>query len=112
SRQASWHFQVDDKEIIQSFPVSYRCWHAGGSYNNFSIGIEICVNMVHEPERFRKAVQNAADLTKYLMKKYKIPAKNIVTHHVASGWKDCPHYLRSGSLGVDWNDFKNAVSSS
>lgn len=29
SRTASWHYQVDDKEIIQSYPDNVRCWHAG-----------------------------------------------------------------------------------
>src|SRR5690606_40500574 len=25
-REASWHYQVDDKEIIQSFPDDVMCW--------------------------------------------------------------------------------------
>src|SRR5690625_7332712 len=44
---ASWHWQVDDKEAIQSFPHNVRCWHAGdgrGTVNFEAIGIQICVN--------------------------------------------------------------------
>lgn len=26
---STWHYTVDDKEAIQSFPHSVRCWHAG-----------------------------------------------------------------------------------
>src|SRR5690625_7632786 len=45
SRSASWHYQVDDKEIVQSFDDNKQCWHAGSRYyNQNSIGIEICVN--------------------------------------------------------------------
>src|SRR5690625_3734034 len=45
SRQASWHYQVDDKEIIQSFEDDVQCWGAGNRYyNENGIQIEICVN--------------------------------------------------------------------
>ena len=28
-RKASWHYQIDDKQVIQSFLDTTRCWHAG-----------------------------------------------------------------------------------
>ncbi|AXH71090.1 putative endolysin [Bacillus phage BSP38] len=102
SRDASWHYTVDDKEAVQSFPDNVKCWHAGSSYNNNSIGIEICVN---SDGNFKQAVKNAAELTKSLMQKYGIPKSHVITHREASGWKDCPHNLRSGAKGVTWNDF-------
>ena len=106
SRSASWHYQVDDKEIIQSFSDDAQCWHAGNRYyNQNSIGIEICVNSDGD---FKKAVDNAVKLTKYLMDKYNIPASNVIQHNQASG-KDCPRYLRSGEKGVSWNDFLSMV---
>src|SRR5690625_753819 len=46
-RQASWHYQVDDKEVIQSFSDDVKCWHAGdgqGKGNTESIAIEMCIN--------------------------------------------------------------------
>src|SRR5699024_6633876 len=46
-RQASWHYTVDDKQVVQSFEHSAQCWHAGdgrGQGNLNSIAIEICVN--------------------------------------------------------------------
>lgn len=108
SRQASWHYQVDDKEIVQSFSDNAQCWHAGNtSYNKNSIGIEICVN---SDGNFKKAVKNAAELTKSLMDKYNIPKTNVIQHKNASG-KDCPRYLRNGSKGIDWDDFKRMLDS-
>jgi len=103
SRQASWHYQVDDKEIIQSFEDDVQCWGAGNRYyNENGIQIEICVN---SDGNFKKAVDNAAKLTKHLMDKYNIPASNVIQHNQASG-KNCPRYLRSGEKGVSWGDFK------
>ena len=106
SRQASWHYQVDDKEIIQSFGDDTQCWHAGNrKYNEQSIGVEICVNSDGD---FKKAVDNAVKLTKHLMDKYNINANNVIQHNQASG-KDCPRYLRSGDKGVSWSDFKAKI---
>lgn len=102
SRSASWHYTVDENEAVQSFPDNVKCWHSGGSYNSNSIGIEICVNSDGD---FKKAVKNAAELTKSLMQKYDIPKSHVITHREASGWKDCPHNLRSGAKGITWNDF-------
>src|SRR5690625_1491746 len=103
SRQASWHYQVDDNRIIQSFNDDAQCWHAGNrKYNEQSIGIEICVN---DDGDFIKAVDNTIKLTKYLMGKYGISADNVIQHNHASG-KDCPRYLRSGKKGVTWPQFK------
>lgn len=107
SRQASWHYTVDDVEIVQSFSDNAQCWHAGNRYyNENGIGIEICVN---KDGNFKKAVENAVKLTKHLMDKYNIPASNVIQHNKASG-KDCPHYLRSGSKGIAWAQFKAKLS--
>lgn len=107
SRQASWHYQVDDKEIVQSFSDNVQCWHAGNrKYNEQSLGIEICVN---EDGDFKKAVDNAAELTRYLMNKYNISASNVIQHQETSG-KNCPKYLRSGEKGITWNDFKKLLN--
>ena len=106
SRAASWHYTVDDKEIVQSFDDNKQCWHAGNrKYNEQSIGIEICVN---EDGDFKKAVNNAISLTKHLMSKHNIPVDNVIQHNAASG-KNCPRYLRSGEKGVSWNDFLSMV---
>src|SRR5699024_11086367 len=58
---------------------------------------------------FKKAVDNAVELTKQLMSKYGISANNVIQHNTASG-KDCPHYLRNGNKGVTWAQFKAKIS--
>lgn len=108
-RQASWHWQVDDTEAVQSFPHTVRCWHAGdgdGPGNNSSIGIEICVNRDGD---FKKAVENAAALTRKIMADEGIPLERVVQHSRWSG-KNCPTFLRSGSKGVTWTDFLRLVA--
>ncbi len=101
---ASWHWQVDDKQAIQSFPHTVRCWHAGdgaGNGNFNSIGVEICVNSDGD---FAQAVRNAAMLVRKIMKDESIPIENVVQHNRWSG-KNCPTNLRNGSKGVTWAQF-------
>lgn len=106
-REASWHYQVDDKEIIQSFEDNIKCWHVG-NYNDRAIAIEICVNKDGD---FKKAVENAVALTKHLMAKHNIPIDKVKQHNYFTG-KDCPTNLRNGSKGITWNDFINMVKGS
>lgn len=103
-REASWHYSVDDKQVIQSFKDTAICWHAG-SGNSQSIGIEICVNSDGD---FNKAVDNAAALVRLLMARHKLDVSKVVQHNHWTG-KDCPHYLRSGKKGINWNQFKDKL---
>jgi N-acetylmuramoyl-L-alanine amidase len=107
SRNASWHYTVDDHEIWQSIPDDEVAWHAGdgknGPGNRKSLSIEICVN---QDGNFEKAKQNAAWLTRYLMNKHKISINHVVQHHKWSG-KNCPRKLRASG----WNEFINQVRS-
>lgn len=105
---SSWHWQVDDEVAIQSFPHAVQCWHAGdgrGNGNLHSIAIEICVN---ENSHFKKAVSNAAELTRKIMKEENISLHAVVQHHHWSR-KNCPYFLRSGRDGIDWQAFKNLL---
>lgn len=104
SRNASWHYTVDDKQVVQSFPDDVRCWHAGdgrGHGNLSSIAIEICVNRDGD---YAKAVANAAELVRTLMARHGIPLANVVQHNRWSG-KNCPQNLRSGAKGITWAQF-------
>lgn len=109
SRQASWHVQVDDKEAIQSIPFDEVAWAAGDGYdgpgNRNSIHIEICVNSDGD---FKKAVSNAAEVTRQLMQQFNISLNHIVQHNHWTG-KDCPRYLRSGEKGLTWAGFLDMV---
>ncbi|MCB2411779.1 N-acetylmuramoyl-L-alanine amidase [Demequina sp. TTPB684] len=110
-RTASWHEQVDDREAIQSYLDTDRCFHAGdgrGNGNLNSYAIEICVNRDGD---YIKAVQNAATRTRQLMAQHGIPLSRVVQHNHWSG-KNCPTFLRSGSQGIGWNDFLALVAGS
>lgn len=104
SRKASWHWTVDQKEAVQSFEHNVRCWAAGSSAgNNQSIQVEICVN-----DDYNKAVQNAAELVKMIMKQEGIGINNVVQHNHWSG-KNCPSIMRSGKK-ITWSQFKAMLS--
>ena len=109
NRNASWHYQVDDKEIIQSFSDDAQCWHAGdgkGPGNLHSIGIELCINSDGD---YKKTLENGAELVRHLMDKYNIPIINVKQHNHWSG-KNCPAQIRTGKEGISWNAFLNMVS--
>lgn len=46
SSSMSFHFAVDDKQVIQGIPTNRNAWHTGdgtnGTGNRKSIGVEIC----------------------------------------------------------------------
>ncbi len=97
-RQASWHYQVDDREAIQSHPHKRVCWHAGTPAGNAnSIGIEICVNADGD---FTKTIENAAQLAAQVLREENIPLERMVQHNYWSG-KNCPTFLRQKG----WNAF-------
>lgn len=101
SRTASWHYQVDDKEIWQSIPDDEMAYHAGTSAGNSqSIAIEICVN---QDGNFEKAKANAIWLIRHLMVKHNIPISRVVPHKHWSG-KNCPQ-----NLLPQWNQFIDQI---
>ena len=105
----TWHYSVDDVQAIQSFEHDIKTWNAGdgrGKGNTESVSIEICVN---RDGNYNKAVQNAIELTRHLMKQLNIPISRVVQHNHWSG-KNCPRALRHGRNGITWNDFKGALS--
>ena len=124
SRSASADFSVDERDMVQFNPYidNYYCWAVGDKKNPYSSGgalygkatnkntisIEICSTCTpatstavntpnHSGWSFTdKALDNAANLAKMIMKKYNIPYCNVVRHYDISG-KLCP-----GIIG--WND--------
>ncbi|RDW18051.1 hypothetical protein CWR48_10630 [Oceanobacillus arenosus] len=103
-RQASWHYQVDDKHAIQSFKDTAQCWAAGdgrGPGNLRSIHIELCINSDGD---YKKTIQNGAELVKHLMDKHNLSINQVKQHHDWSG-KNCPAQIRAGKDGITWGDF-------
>ena len=106
NRNASAHYFVDDKEIIQTVEDFNASWHCGdgkgryGITNSNSIGIEICIN---EDSDFDKALGNAIVLIRYLMGKYNI-SKEMVVRHFDASRKVCPKSM-SDMGWRKWSEF-------
>lgn len=135
--EASADFIVDDTAAVQYNPDPYKyyCWAVGDSFNYTkggkyykkctnanSISIEICssntARKITSPNDsyfyFTDAAVNmAVQLTKYLMRKYNVPADRVIRHYDVSG-KLCPGIRGwnddSGS-SAKWEDFKRRISS-
>lgn len=91
---ASWHYTVDDHEIIQNYSDYIACWHAGdndsiGGGNMNGIGIEMCIN----PDgKYDIAMRNNARLIAYLMHQYNLNLLNIKKHRDFMV-KECPETM-------------------
>lgn len=102
-RNASAHYFVDDKEIIQTVEDTSAAWHCGDGKGNYgianrnSIGVEICIN---EDSRFDIAKENTIYLVRSLMEKHGIKKVNVVRHFDASR-KICPKSMSE----VGWREW-------
>lgn len=107
NNQVSFHYAVDDKEIIQVVPDNRTAWHCGdgmGNGNMKSIGVEICYSK-SGGTRYTQAENNAVELTAYLLHKYNLPITSVKQHYDWSK-KNCPHRIRANGT---WNDFLKRV---
>jgi N-acetylmuramoyl-L-alanine amidase len=116
---ASAHYIVDDKSIIKCIPDDEVGYHVGAksykqliyniigvpngdSPNNYTIGIEMCVNSDGD---FSKARQNTIELTDYLLRMHNLNTQNVYRHFDITG-KDCPKMLLDDTI---WKHFLNEV---
>lgn len=105
--QTSFHFAVDDKEVVQGLLLDRNGWHAGdganGPGNRKHIAVEICYSKTGG-ERFTKAEDNAAQLIAELLIKYKWGIEQVKKHQDFSG-KNCP----TRTLELGWGRFLDKV---
>lgn len=111
----SWHFSVDDKDIIQSLPLNRNAFATGdGAYglgNRTGIHIEIAKDNDNDSkEEWLKARDNGARLAAELLYKYVWDIGHLKKHQdykMTDGtYKYCPHKI----LDEGWDDFKLLVS--
>ena len=108
-RGASAHYFVDDNSIYQVVEDNRCSWAVGDGYgiygitNQNSISIEMCCTNKVISE---KTENNAIELVKYLMDKYKIDINHVVRHYDASH-KICPNW--SDNNWNRWTIFKNKL---
>jgi hypothetical protein len=107
SSATSFHYAVDDVEIIQGIPENRNAFHAGdgnGNGNRKTIGIEICYS-TGDKAKFEKAQENAAEFVAYKLKERGWGVDRVYTHKHWNG-KNCPHRTLSD---YGWDYFINLV---
>ncbi len=133
-RQASAHYFVDyDGEIWQSVEEENIAWHCGSKKsrqsdkrlnqneeccNENSLGIEMCARKKNHDSLEAKdedwyfedaTVEAAVELTRYLMKKYDVPAENVLRHYDVTG-KICPAPYCHNTTKHTWEEFQKAIA--
>ena len=105
--ETSFHYAVDDKEIVQGIEENRNGWHASdsnGKGNREGIAIEICYSK-SGGERFIKAEQNAVDLIVDILKRYGWGIDRVTKHQDYGNHKYCPHR----TLDMGWDRFLNMI---
>ena len=114
-RNASAHYFIDAGGVIQSVKDGDTAWHCGGKHyvhpecrNSNSIGVEMCTEWADGYFRIGKETeQNALELVRGLMRKYDIPAENVIRHYDVTG-KKCPEpWVREPGK---WGEFKRRLT--
>lgn len=104
--QTSFHYAIDDKEIIQGIPENRNAWHAGdgnGPGNRDGLAIEICYSKSGGP-RFVAAEKLAAVFIAFKLKEKGWDMDRVKKHQDFSG-KYCPHR----TLDMGWQRFLDMV---
>ena len=102
----SFHYAVDDKEVVQGIPETRNAWHCGNRVGNRnSLSVEICYSK-SGGELFDKAEDNAAQFIAFLLKERGWGIDKVRTHKSWSG-KNCPHR----TLERGWGRFLNMIQS-
>ena len=100
--ETSFHYAVDDKEIVQGIEENRNAWHASdgnGKGNREGIAIEICYSK-SGGDRFIKAEKNAVELIVDILKRYNWGIDKVTKHQDYTN-KYCPHR----TLDMGWDRF-------
>lgn len=107
NNEVSYHYAVDDKEVIQGLPTDRNAWACGdgsnGKGNRKGIQIEICYSK-SGGARFENAEKNAAMFIAKLLKERGWGVDKVKKHQDFAN-KYCPHR----TLDKGWASFVNMV---
>ena len=106
--QVSFHYAVDNQEVVQGLPIDRNAWHAGdgnGEGNRKGIAIEICYSK-SGGTRFDQAEKNAAHFIAALLRERQWGIEKVKKHQDFSN-KYCPHR----TLDKGWNGFIQMIKS-
>jgi len=108
NKQVSFHYAVDDKEVVQGVEENRNTWQSGdggnGKGNRKGISIEICYSK-SGGDKFIQAEKNAVKLIADILKRYNWGIDKVTKHQDYSG-KYCPHR----TLDLGWNRFIQMIS--
>lgn len=103
NNEVSFHYAVDDKDVVQGIPENRNAWHSGdgenGKGNREGVAIEICYSK-SGGDRFAQAEKNAVELIVDILKRYGWGVDKVTKHQDYSG-KYCPHR----TLDNGWDRF-------
>lgn len=100
----SYHFAIDDKEVVQGIPLSKGAFSCGNRQGDLhGISIEICYS-ASGGERFIKAEKLAARFIAQLLNERGWGIDRVTKHQDYDG-KYCPHR----TLDLGWQRFLNLV---
>jgi N-acetylmuramoyl-L-alanine amidase CwlA len=107
--KVSYHYAVDDKEIVQGIPENRNAWHASdgrnGEGNRKGLAIEICYSK-SGGDRFIQAEKNAAEFIANILKEKGWGIDKVKKHQDFTN-KYCPHR----TLDMGWDRFLNMIKS-
>lgn len=100
--EVSFHFAVDDIEVVQGIETNRNAWHCGdggnGTGNRKSIGVEVCYSK-SGGDRYVKAEAKAIKFIAQLLHERGWDVDRVKPHQHWSG-KYCPHrVLDEGRMG-------------
>ncbi|MCY8284877.1 peptidoglycan-binding protein [Bacillus inaquosorum] len=105
----SFHFAVDDKEVLQGLPLNRNAWHTGdgtnGPGNRKSIGVEICYSE-SGGAKYYAAEKLAIKFVAQLLKERGWGVDRVRKHQDWNG-KYCPHRILSEGR---WDEVKAAIA--
>ena len=105
-KQVSFHYAIDDKEIVQGILENRNAWHAGdsnGEGNRKGIAIEICYSK-SGGTKFINAEKRTAKFVAEKLKEYGWGIDRVKKHQDFSG-KYCPHR----TLDMGWSRFLTMI---
>lgn len=108
NNEVSFHFAIDDKEVVQGLPLDRNGWHCGdggkGTGNRKSIGIEICYSK-SGGTKYYQAEGLAIQFIAQLLQERGWGIDRVKKHQDWSK-KHCPHRILSENR---WDDFQKAI---
>lgn len=108
NNKVSYHYAVDDEQIVQGIEENRNTWNAGdgtnGKGNRKTISIEICHSTNPDETKFLNSEKLAAKFIAYKLKEKGWGIDKVKKHQDWSG-KYCPHK----TLDLGWERFLNLI---